>query len=132
MQLDDLNLDLLEPVLRRMVELIGIEATFAVVHAHGGMLLNIAQRADQNAHLVDLVGAENARALGLEWGGQRPFIPKAQAALKHLRNQQITRDLQQLSVREVARRNRLGERRIWQLKNELDLVDDSGNRGLFD
>lgn len=110
-----LDLDLLEPLLRDWVRLIGLPATLAIVQAHGGLLLNIARKADENADLVALIGTEKAAILGREYGGERPLVPKALPALNALRNQRMRADRATKSVRQIAREHRLGERRAWQI-----------------
>lgn len=132
MQLDDLSLELLEPVLQRMVQLIGVQATFAVVDAHGGTLLNIPYKAYQNTGLVALIGAENATLLGREFGNERPYIPKAQAAMRQLRDQVIARDLARMSCRQVARAHRLSERMVWKIRNKVGVPYDPDTADLFD
>ena len=48
---------LLEPFLRTLVELIGLQATMAIVGIHGGTLLYISVKGADNEALVALVGA---------------------------------------------------------------------------
>lgn len=128
----DLDVDLLEPLLRQMVELIGLHSTMAVVQHHGGTLLYIPRQADQNPHLVRLIGAERAAILGRELGPDRRFIPKAGAALLAARNRQILTDLETMSVREVARRYHLGERMVWYIKAQAEGTATGASPGLFD
>lgn len=130
--LNDLDVDLLEPLLRQLVDLIGLPATMAIVDAHGGTLLNIPRQADQNATLVGLIGAEKAAILGRELGPDRLLIPKAGAALLALRNRQILAQMQTRSVRQVARDFKLGERQVWYIKSQAGGADDDGSPGLFD
>lgn len=130
--LNDLDIDLLEPLLRQMVDLIGLPATMAIVDTFGGTLLNIPRQADQNATLVGLVGAEKAAILGRELGPDRPLIPKAGAALLAVRNRQILARLQTRSVRQVAREFRLGERQVWYIKSQAGETADDAGPGLFD
>lgn len=128
----ELDLDLLEPLLRQLVDLVGLQATMTLVDHHGGTLLYIARQADQNAHLVDLIGAEKAAILGRALGPDRRFIPKAGAALLAARNRRILAELETQSVREVARRYRLGERMVWYIKAQADGTATGPEPGLFD
>ena len=131
-QAHDLDVDLLEPLLRQLVDLIGLPATMAIVEACGGTLLIIPRQADQNEFLLRLVGPEKAAILGRALGPDRLLIPKAVAALTAARNRRILAQLKTRSVRQVAREFGLGERQVWYIKSEADEADDSGNLGLFD
>jgi len=132
LQPGDVDVELLEPLLRQLVDLIGLPATMAIVEAHGGTLLNIPRQADQNATLVALVGAEKAAILGRALGPDRLLIPKAAPALLAVRNRQILAQLRTRSVRQVARDFKLGERQVWNIKRQSSEADDSGHPSLFD
>ena len=127
-----IDVQLLEPLLRQLVELIGLPATMALVEAHGGTRLCIAEKADENAALVALVGPENAALLGRHFGRERPVIPKGEAALRALRNRRIVADLECMSVRQVALKYGLHERRIWQIQAECGEAQSSATGSLFD
>jgi hypothetical protein len=116
----DVDLQLLEPLLRDWVNLVGLDAVLAIVEAHGGTRLPIALKADQNADLVRLIGAEKAAILGRHYGKERPLIPKALPALRALRNRRIRHDLQVMSVRQVALKYRLGERSVYVIQASDD------------
>lgn len=121
---------LLEPILRDLVELIGLHATMAIVAKHGGTLLYISVKGDECEALVALIGAQAAATLSRHYGGERLFIPKALPALTAARNSNIKADRAAgTSLRELARRYRLGERRICQL---LQGADEDTSPGLFD
>lgn len=136
LQTAELDLDLLEPLLRQLVELIGLPATMRIVEAYGGRLLNIPRKADKNEALVALIGIDKAAILGRALGPDRRLIAKAGAALMAVRDRQILADLQTKSVRQVARAYRLGERRVWQIKESHGQCTHSTVRtaapGLFD
>lgn len=128
----DLNVELLEPLLRQLVELIGLPATLAIVERYGGTQLNIPRQADQNAALVALIGADKAAVLGRALGPDRLLIPKALPALTAVRNQVIVRQLQTRSVRQVAREFRLGERMIWYIRSRAEEAGSADQPRLFD
>lgn len=111
----DLDIGLLEPLLRDWVQLIGLNATLAIVEKHGGTLLNIPEKAEQNADLVALIGAEKAAILGRHYGKERPLVPKALDALRAARDQAIRSQREHKSMRQLAREYGLGERRIRQI-----------------
>lgn len=126
-----LDLQLLEPFLRQLVGLIGASATMTLVDHCGGTLLDIPRQADRNAQLVALIGAEKAAILGRALGPDRRFIPKAGPALRAARNRQILAELQSSSVRQVARRHRLGERMVWYIKSQADADCEHAEPDLF-
>lgn len=112
---DEIDVGLLEPLLRDWVQLIGVNATLAIVEKHGGTLLNIPMKAGENADLVALVGAEKAAILGRHYGKERPLVPKALDALRAARDQAIRSQRKHKSMRQLAREYGLGERRIRQI-----------------
>lgn len=111
----DIDIGLLEPLLRDWVRLIGVNATLAIVEKHGGTLLNIPIKAEENADLVALIGADKAAILGREYGKERPLVPKALDAIRELRDRQIRAQRDHKSMRQLAREWGLGERRIRQI-----------------
>ena len=128
-ELAGLDTRLLEPLLRDWVKLIGLAATMAIVERHGGLLLNIARKADENAELVALIGRDKAAVLGCHYGGERPLVPKALPALQALRNERMRADRSTKSVRQIAREHRLGERRVWQI---LGGAEEASTPDLFE
>lgn len=135
-QFDGLDLDLLEPLLRDWVRLIGLEPTMKIAQAYGGTLLYIAQAADENADLVALIGRENAATLGRHYGGERPLVPKALPALRALRDARMRALRGVTSHRQLARQHGIGERRARQILAAADGTDDGSagpaNLPLFD
>ena len=127
---DDIALasELLEPLLREFVDLIGLAATMAIVERYGGTRLLFRSNPEENAELVALVGAEKAALLDRQYRGDRPLIPKALPALRAVRNRKLQSDLEVMSRAEIARKYGLGERRVYQLARELD----DTTPGLFD
>lgn len=122
---DELDVELLEPLLRDFVSLIGLRATMAIVGKHGGCRLNIAHKADENAQLVALIGRQAAAILGQNYGGERPLIPKAQAALQAVRDARIRAESATKSARQQAIEHAISERRIWQIRG--DRQDPTGD-----
>lgn len=112
---DGIDVGLLEPLLRDWVQLIGVNATLAIVEKHGGTLLNIPMKAEENADLVALIGADKAAVLGRHYGKERPLVPKALDALRAARDQAIRSQREHKSMRQLAREYGLGERRIRQI-----------------
>jgi hypothetical protein len=130
----DLDVELLEPLLRQMVELIGLPGTMTIVQQYGGTLLYIPRQADENPHLLRMIGVEKAGILGRALGPDKRLIPSAKPALIAARNRQILADLQTLSLRQVARRYHLGERQVWYIKAQAQAQAGGAvaEPGLFD
>lgn len=119
MRAAELDVGLLEPLLREIVALVGLPLTLRLVERFGGTPLYIpaAGDTDRLQHLVDLIGPEAAAALAREMGSQQHLIPKALPALRELRNRKIEADLANgATCIEVARRERISYRRLLQIK----------------
>lgn len=109
------DVELLEPLLREFVALIGLSKTMVIVDAWGGQPRYFAATPDPNGELVRLVGLEAAAALGREYPGIRLPIPKAGAALRAVRDRRIRADHAHLSIRQLVEAYGLGERRICEI-----------------
>lgn len=113
--LAELDVDLLEPLLREFCRLIGLPATLAIVEAWGGLPLYIAELQDPGSQLSKAIGYDQARVLGREFGGERPMIPKAGRALRALRDQRIRREHSTKSIRQLVLDYKLSERRVCEI-----------------
>jgi hypothetical protein len=125
-----IDLTLLEPLLREMVGLVGLQSTMAIVYRWGGVRLWFPDEPKPDSELVQRVGIEHARQLCARFGGDKPTIPKAYAALQAIRNAEIRANPDGLSVPALALRHGLIERRIYQIRGET--APRSGQSGLFD
>ncbi len=127
----DIDESLLPGVLREMNELIGITATMAIVQQFGGVRLYVPISIPSGHILINLVGIQNAEKLADRFGGQEHFdIPKAEAALRQVRDHEIKQHWPQLSQRELALKYRLTERRVREIlgseqpgSNQMRLFD---------
>lgn len=128
----ELDLSLLEPFLRELVDLVGVVPTMAIVQAYGGTSLFISREPGEDSLLARVVGMQDAAVIGRALGTDRRFVPKASAALRDLRDRQIRHDLMTMSVRQVARKYRLGERWVWVIQAQGERVPDPQSPGLFD
>lgn len=133
--IDDLDVELLEPVLRQLIDLIGFEATMRLVEHCGGTRVSVPRQADQNARLVGLIGAEKAAVLGRAMsadGIERILVPKATKAMLAARNRRIVGELQVASVAETARRWKLSERSVYYIQAQHDSPAAQPTASLFD
>ncbi len=125
-----LDTDLLEPILQDIVALIGLHHTMKLVHAYGGVRLYVpVQPLDDEHYLVRLIGAAAAKKLQAMYGGEPHFdIPKAERALRAVRDNEIRAKRPHTSVRLLALEYRLTERQIRTICGELE---DDRQVGLF-
>lgn len=128
----DIDVQLLEPLLRQLVDLIGLGPTMRLVEAYGGTRLCVPEKIENNQDLLALLGSETCRLLSRHYRLERLVIPKAEAALRAIRNRRILADLERMSVRQVALKYQLHERRIWQIQAECGEPESSPNGNLFD
>lgn len=112
-QPDEQLLELLEPVLRDFVRLIGWQATMEIVRMHGGTLLYVPRNAEANAALVALIGAQHAATLGAHYGTERPYIPFAMEAMRELRNRAIRARYPTTSIKRLAQEYGLSIRSVF-------------------
>lgn len=111
--LNDLCTDLLPKLLQNFVGWIGLTPTMAIVQAYGGVRIYIPKHASADHPLCKLIGLENLEILCAEMGGEEHVhIPKAEAALRHLRDEKIRADFGPKSLRQLALEHRLTERMI--------------------
>ena len=119
-----IDIGLLEPILQDLVELIGLHPTMQLVQAYGGVRLYVPKLALEADHpLARLIGSEAAKKLQAMYGGEPHFdIPKAERALRAVRDAEICRQRLNTSVRLLALEYRLTERQIRTICGEM--VDD--------
>lgn len=131
---EKINVDLLPKSLRDLAAVIGIGAALKVAAEYPGLCLYIPARAQPTHKLVPLIGLEKLAELCAVYRGEEIEVPKLDKALMQIRHQ-LLRDMQarQCSNREIARALNYTERRVRQLKSELeqdaapDLFDPSNN-----
>lgn len=129
--LDDLDVQLLEPLLRQLIEVVGFEDTMVIVEACGGTRVSVSEK---NAQLVQLIGADKAAKLGRALAQDRIdriLVPKATKAMLAARNRRILTDLQTRSVCETARLWRLSERMVYYIQVRAEAPADDRNLQLF-
>lgn len=134
-QADELDVQLLEPLLRQLIGIIGFPSTMTLVEACGGTRLSVTRNAGNSPRLVELIGTEAATALGramAQEGVDRILVPKATKAMLAARNRRILAELQTCSVCETARRWRLSERMVYYVQVRHGRVAESPNLPLFD
>lgn len=129
-----LDIALLEPVLRELVEVSSLRATLLIVEAYGGTRLYVPETmpAVPPLHeLARLVGLPEAQQISRRFGRDRLLIPKTPRALIAIRDAQIRANPEGLRVADLARRHGLAERRIYQIRGEPE-PEANPTRSLFD
>ena len=117
---------LLPPILRDIVDLVGMHPTMKLVEAYGGVRLYVPKgELAEDHYLVRLIGREAAEKLQAMYGGEPHFdIPKAERAMRAVRDARIRAQRPGTSVRALALEHRLTERQIRTICGELGEDDN--------
>lgn len=115
---------------REIAELIGEAATRSLVEKYGGRDVSIPKEPTPGHPLVGTLGPEAAAKLCERYARERIYVPRLQAIEKAHRDQEIRRQRRKgASIRELALRSGLSERRIKQIlqtqKQEIVRGDDA-------
>lgn len=116
-----MNIDrtLLPQILQQIAELIDLADTMKLVEKFGGVRLYIPMKLGAEHQLVDLIGDKNAEKLATAFGGETLEIPKAEAALREIRNQEIREQWPKLSHRQLALKYGTTDRNIRKILGEV-------------
>ncbi|MEF9402678.1 MULTISPECIES: Mor transcription activator family protein [Ralstonia solanacearum species complex] len=112
------TLALLPPVIRELVDLIGFEATMALVRAFGGLVIWVPKGVQSVGStyeaISEVIGAEATDLLIRRYGGDRISIARCQQMMTVERWRRIIADFERGdSAAEIARRHRITERAVW-------------------
>ncbi len=128
----DLSTELLPVILQDFVRLIGLKHTMALVSAYGGRRLYIPVEPKPEHKLAQLIGVENLAVLSKIYGLQDHFdIPKAERALKHLRDEKIRGEYGPKSASKLALEHNLTERQIWNIVGAATVAFNGDQNRLF-
>lgn len=109
-------MQLLPKRLRDFVRLIGLPATLKLVERYGGTRLYVPANPHAEHPLAVLIGLDKLQALSSVYAMEDHFdIPKAERALRHLRDQQIREAYKTRSASALAREHGLTERQIFNI-----------------
>lgn len=117
---DEIDINILPGVLREMTGLIGLPATMQIVQRHGGTRLWVPALVETLApdhKLVKLVGMAAARKLSKQYGCETLEIPKAERALRAIRDKAIREQWPTKSQSQLAREYNLTERQVRTILN---------------
>jgi Mor family transcriptional regulator len=128
--------ELLPPLLRDFVRLIGVGPTMALVERFGGLRIYVPtpERATAEHPYAALIGIDNLLKLAHDYGGLPHFqLPKAERALKAIRNAKIVEDYAHKSARQLAAEHRLTESQVGRIlaTSGVTAAPDRRQGGLF-
>lgn len=117
---------------KRLVELIGFEATMAMVKRWGGLKLTIPKghsRRDGGftEALEALIGAEKTRILMAAFGGDELYVPNCAALVRNARDLQVIDDLRTMTVVAVALKHQMSERNVQYIGKKCPVAMDGYN-----
>ncbi len=113
-ELAGVNLKRLVPLVRRLVEVIGIVHTFSLLKARGGVPLRVPVSADRDSAtlLKGILPDDAVLKLCATWPGQWLNLPKADRIITQVRDYYLRAEREQLSRNDTALRYHLTPRQI--------------------
>lgn len=108
----DIDIDDLPGILRDLVDLIGLTGTLTLVEHYGGVRLYVPVKYDPGHPLVKQIGHYAASKLIEVYAGEHFDMPKAEKALRAVRNRKIRAMYGQKSQRRLAMEFGLTEKQI--------------------
>jgi len=99
---DDMDMQLLPPLLRQFVAAVGLEKTMRVVERCQGQRVYFPREPGPDHWLSHLIGTSDARKLGEICHSDAVVVPKATAALRELRDRRFVAMRNDTSLREAA------------------------------
>lgn len=117
--LEAVDVALLPPQMRRLVQLIGLPDTLTLLRARGGTEFRIPVD-PHGSLLAELIGLESAAILCREMPGQTLDLPKHDKIALQIRNQAIRNARRHQSASQVARQFGLTRRHIVNLTSDED------------
>ena len=117
---------------KRLVDLIGFEATTAMVKRWPGVTITIPKghsRRDGGFtdELERLIGAEKTRILMAAYGGDDLYVPNCAAMIRNERYLRIIEDLQTMTVVDVALKYQMTERNVQYIGKKCPVAMDAYN-----
>ncbi|TBW58538.1 hypothetical protein EZI54_03910 [Marinobacter halodurans] len=117
--MSDWDTDYLPASLKDLIDVVGLEPARKLVSVYGGTRLTVPAKMHAAHPLAELLGIEAAQALSRHYALERVDVPTASAATKAARNREMREHHQAgVSVRRLALRYQLTERRVWEILAE--------------
>lgn len=115
------------PGLEEVVRIIGMDAALKLVEAFGGTSPRVPKSMYADHPIAAAIGIEPAIKLAQHYAGSDLYVPRCAAHLRALRDREIVRLSDTISVDELARRYRLSDRSIWGILKRTDMGDGQGD-----
>lgn len=104
--------------------IIGFSATVRLAAWFGGMNLYVPATVEPGQKIVTLIGESAARRLSEEFGREHIWLPNLSGPLREKRNSEVFHLLVAgNSIREISEKTGLTERRVSQIKAELERLN---------
>lgn len=118
----------LSPLLLDLEQLIGMEATLALVDLWGGVQLYIPVEIPEGHKIEEAIGSESAKHLARYFGGDHIAMPLAKEYRRRKRNSEIFRKKNEgATAHALAREYDMTQRNVWQIiqneRNRLERED---------
>lgn len=125
----DLSTEMLPKLLQDFVRLIGLVATMLIVQRYGGRRLYVPINPHADHPIAKLIGLEKLTILSKVYGLEDHFsIPKAERALRHIRDEKIRAEYGPKSASTLALEHQLTERQIWNIVGRSNDTNSDQNR----
>ncbi|MBF0415612.1 MAG: hypothetical protein HQL79_07570 [Magnetococcales bacterium] len=106
-----------------LIEVIGTVATLTLMQRYGGITLALPRSIGADHDLSRLIGHDAARKLVEHWGGDRVYIPKADNAVRCVRDQEMIRRYDAGDrPQELALEYKITDRHFWRVMKKPMLV----------
>lgn len=109
---DQLDMQLLPPLLREFVAQVGLEKTLRVVERCNGRRVYMPDQPEPTHWLSELIGQADAVKLARLCGSNFVVMPRAVQALRRMRNRELVAAREQISVNEAIHRFGLSRRSV--------------------
>jgi alcohol dehydrogenase YqhD (iron-dependent ADH family) len=110
------TLFLLPKSCREMLDVIPLEAVFALVAQYGGTVLYFNEKNDEFNQLTQILGQDTAQKLVNHYRGESLQIPKLHDFNIHIRNQDIVKEhAEGMAVNTIARTHKITRRQVFRI-----------------
>ncbi len=122
----DIDLRILPYGVRKVVEVLGLDAALVVLHEQQGQLFFIPEFPDKTHRVVEVFGLELANYWADQMPKQHYQVPMVDKVMQQLRNQQICTELDNKTAtkQQLVRRYRLTRQQITNIYREHKLATE--------
>lgn len=116
--------------IKDMIDVIGLEATEALVIERGGIRLYVPKTVDPSHWIARLIGVDKMALLVARYGGDEIDMPRCEAAMRAAREHEIINSAESNAT--LARRYGYTERGLRKLKRRVENQQDNPQTDLFE